>query len=80
MLFLLLVGLFIPMNWGAPQGAALVVRNSVSIVPNVAGEVIDVAVRANTPIKSGDTLFRIDPVRTESQVNALKGGIRGTCT
>ena len=27
---LLLVGLFIPMGWGAPQGSAVVVRNSVA--------------------------------------------------
>ena len=62
MLLLLLVGLFIPMGWGAPQGPALVVRNSVAIVPDVAGEVIDVPVAANTPLKAGDVLFRIDPV------------------
>ena len=61
-LLLLNLGLFIPMGWGAPQGPALVVRNSVSIVPSVAGEVIDVPVEANTPLKAGDVLFRIDPV------------------
>ncbi len=54
-------GLFIPMGWGAPQGAALVVRNSVQIVPNVAGEVTDVPVEPNKPLKSGDVLFKIDP-------------------
>jgi hypothetical protein len=37
-LLLLNLGLFIPMGWGAPQGPVLVVRNAVSIVPNVAGE------------------------------------------
>ena len=35
-LLLLLIGLFIPMGWGAPQGSAVVVRNSVAIVPDVA--------------------------------------------
>lgn len=60
-LVLLNVGLFIPMSWGAPQGSAIVVRNSVSIVPDVAGEVIDVPVEANVPVKAGDVLFRIDP-------------------
>ena len=45
----LLIGLFIPMNWGAPQGDALVVRNSVQIVPDVAGEVIDVGVPRTRP-------------------------------
>ncbi len=69
---LLLIGLFIPMGWGAPQGPALVVRNSVAIVPNVAGEVIDVPVIANTPLKAGDVLFRIDPVPYQAKLDALK--------
>ena len=34
---LLMIGLFVPMGWGAPTGSALVVRNSVPIVPDVAG-------------------------------------------
>ena len=61
MLLLLNLGLFIPMGWGAPQGPALVVRNAVSIVPDVAGEVTEVPVAANTPLKAGDVLFTIDP-------------------
>lgn len=69
---LLLVGLFIPMGWGAPQGSVLVVRNSVAIVPDVAGEVIDVPVQANQPLKLGDILFRIDPVPFQAQVDAIQ--------
>lgn len=68
----LLVGLFIPMGWGAPSGPALVARHSVQIVPDVAGEVIDVPVTANMPIKANDVLFRIDPVPFETQVKALQ--------
>lgn len=64
-------GLFIPMNWGAPQGPTLVTRHSVAIVPDVAGEVIEVPVEANTPLKAGDVLFRIDPVPYEAQMRAL---------
>jgi RND family efflux transporter MFP subunit len=75
-LLLLNFGLFIPMGWGAPQGPALVVRNSVSIVPNVAGEVIEVPVEPNTPLKAGDILFRIDPTPYESQANALEAQLR----
>ena len=71
-LLILTLALFIPMQWGAPQGPALVVRNSVSIVPDVAGEVVDVPVAANTPLKAGDVLFRIDPVPYESQLRALQ--------
>ncbi|MBX9827410.1 MAG: efflux RND transporter periplasmic adaptor subunit [Xanthobacteraceae bacterium] len=73
---LLLFGLFIPMGWGAPQGSAVVLRNSVSIVPDVAGEVLDVPVEANKPLKAGDVLFRIDPAPYESQVNALAAQLR----
>jgi RND family efflux transporter MFP subunit len=73
---LLLVGLFIPMGWGAPQGPVLVVRNSVAIVPDVAGEVIEVPVVANTPLKAGDVLFRIDPVPYQSQVDALEAQLK----
>jgi RND family efflux transporter MFP subunit len=75
-LLLLLVGLFIPMSWGAPSGPLAVVRNSVQIVPSVAGEVIDVAAVANTPVKVGDVLFRIDPVPYEAALKALDAQLK----
>ncbi|MDI3560106.1 HlyD family secretion protein [Bradyrhizobium sp. Arg816] len=68
---IVLICLFIPMGWGAPQGSALVVRNAVSIVPDVAGEVTDVPVVANVPLKSGDVLFKIDPTPYAAQVKAI---------
>jgi RND family efflux transporter MFP subunit len=71
-LLLLGFGLFIPMGWGAPQGPALVVRNAVSIVPDVAGEVIEVPVQPNAALKAGDLLFRIDPVPYQAQVKAIE--------
>ena len=73
---LLLIGLFIPMGWGAPQGSAVVVRNSVAIVPDVAGEVIGVPVAANVPLKANDVLFRIDPVPYEAQVKAIEAQLK----
>ena len=76
----LLVGLFIPMGWGAPQGSAVVVRNSVAIVPDVAGEVIDVPVAANEPLKAGDVLFRIDPVPFDAQVKAIAAQLKLSTT
>jgi RND family efflux transporter MFP subunit len=69
---LLFVILFIPMNWGAPSGPILVIRQAVAIVPNVAGEVIDVPVEANKPLKAGDVLFRIDPAPYEAQVRQIE--------
>jgi RND family efflux transporter MFP subunit len=71
-LLLLLVGLFVPMGWGAPSGAALIGRQSVAIVPDVSGEVIEVPVQPNVPIKAGDVLFRLDPTPFEAQVSALE--------
>jgi multidrug resistance efflux pump len=71
-----LFGLLVPMGWGAPQGSAVVVRNSVAIVPDVAGEVLDVPVAANTPLKAGDVLFRIDPVPYDAQVRAIEAQLK----
>ncbi len=72
----LLVGLFVPMGWGAPSGPAMVIRYSVPIVSDVAGEVVEVPVEANKPIKAGDVLFRIDPVPFKSQVDALTAQLK----
>jgi multidrug resistance efflux pump len=70
-LVLLMFGLLVPMGWGAPQGNALVVRNAISIVPDVAGEVTDVPVVANAPLKAGDVLFKIDPTPYAAQVRTI---------
>ena len=75
-LLLLNLGLFIPMGWGAPQGPTVVVRNAVSIVPDVAGEVTDVPVAANAPLKAGDILFRIDPAPYAAQVKAIEAQLK----
>lgn len=75
-LLILTVGLFIPMGWGAPSGPVLVGRHSVQIVPDVAGEVIDVPVQPNVPLKAGDVLFRIDPTTYQSQVDTLSAQLK----
>src|SRR5262249_9138028 len=75
-LVILMVGLFIPMGWGAPSGKALVIRQSVAIVPDVAGEVIDVPVLANAPLKANDVLFRIDPTTYQAKVETLTAQLK----
>jgi multidrug resistance efflux pump len=75
-LLVLLVGLFIPMGWGAPAGAAIIGRQSVQIVPNVAGEVTEVPVAPNTPLKAGDVLFKIDPTPYQAQLGALEAQLK----
>jgi multidrug resistance efflux pump len=73
---ILLAGLFIPMGWGAPQGSVLVIRPSVQIVPNVAGEVIDVPVAPNEPLKASDVLFRIDPIPFQAKVDQIDAQLK----
>jgi RND family efflux transporter MFP subunit len=58
----------------------MVVRNSVAIVPDVAGEVAEVPVAANTPLKAGDVLFRIDPVPYDAQVKAIEAQLKLSAT
>src|SRR5882724_2443763 len=79
-LLLTLFGLLIPMNWGAPQGSAIVVRNAVAIVPDVAGEVTEVPITANTPLKAGDVLFRIDPTPYQAQVKTIEAQLKLSST
>ncbi len=75
-LLILTVGLFIPMGWGAPSGPVLLGRHSVQIVPDVAGEVIDVPVQPNVPLRAGDVLFRIDPTTYQAQVDTLSAQLK----
>lgn len=63
--------LLLPMAWQSPQGPAIVLRNTVEIAPSVVGEVIDVPVQPNTPLKAGDILFRIDPTPYQATVKSL---------
>ena len=73
---LLLVALFIPMQWGAPAGVARVLTYSVAIVPNVAGEVIEVPVQMDKPMKKGDVLFKIDPVPYQAALDGLNAQLK----
>lgn len=72
----LLIGLFIPMQFWAPSGPLIVGQYSVQIVPNVQGEVIEVAVEPNQSVSKGDVLFRIDPIPYESKVDSLKAQLK----
>jgi len=67
----LTVALFIPLQFYAPGGSVLAASYSVQIVPNVAGQVIEVPVEANVPLEKGDVLFRIDPTPYQAEVDDL---------
>jgi RND family efflux transporter MFP subunit len=68
----LVIGFFIPMQWGAPGGTVTAMTYSVSITPNVSGEVVEVPVKANVPLKAGDVLFKIDPVQFQAALDTLR--------
>ncbi len=73
---LLLVGLFIPMQWGAPAGKGSVLTYSVAIVPNVVGQVTEVPVVSHAPLKKGDILFQIDPTPYQAALDGLNAQLR----
>jgi multidrug efflux pump subunit AcrA (membrane-fusion protein) len=66
------VALIIPMQFYAPGGTVLAGQYGVQIVPNVGGEVIEVPVQANLPLREGDVLFKIDPTPYQAAVDDLK--------
>ncbi|MEA1889176.1 MAG: efflux RND transporter periplasmic adaptor subunit [Pseudomonadota bacterium] len=70
MLFLTVV-LFIPMQFYAPAGAVINGQYSVQIAPNVAGQVIEVPVEPNVPLRKGDILFRIESRPFQAAVDDL---------
>jgi len=66
----LLGALLLGMNYNHPfTSQARFYFHTTPIVPAVSGTVIDVPVKANSPLKAGDVLFQIDP---EPFKNALK--------
>ena len=73
---MLLVVLFIPMQWGAPSGAVNVYRMVVEIVPNVSGEVVEVNAQGSMPISKGDVLFRLDPQPFQIEVERLLAAVK----
>ena len=75
-MFLLLVILFMPMQWGAPGGTTTTFQYVVEIVPNVTGQVTEVPVKPLQPLKKGDVLFRIEPRPFQASVDKLKASIK----
>jgi len=69
---LLMVLIFLPMQFSAPSGPAIAGKHTVQIVPNVAGLVTEVSVEAYTPLVKGDVLFKIDPRPYKAAVANVK--------
>ena len=56
----------------APAGRLGTIQNVIQIVPQVAGQVVEVPVKPNTPVRRGDVLFRIEPRPYQYQVDKLE--------
>src|SRR5450432_3997055 len=66
------------MNIVAPSSSDVRAMNYViPISPRVTGEVTEVPIEPNRPIKKGDVLFKIDPVPFEASVTAAEATLRG---
>jgi multidrug resistance efflux pump len=74
-MLLLLVALFIPMQFWAPSGYIRIIQPTVQIVPNVAGEVIKVVVQPNKKVHKDDILFQIDPIPYKAITDRLKADL-----
>src|SRR6202021_3223416 len=47
----------------------------VEVTPNVTGQVIDIPVKPNALVKTGDVLFQIDPLPYQFKVTQLKASL-----
>lgn len=73
-----LVGLFIAalfagaLNYLAPTGRVVVISRVVEVTPNVSGQINEISVKANAPVKAGTVLFTIDPAPYDAQVRIIE--------
>src|SRR4030095_12112574 len=66
------------MNIVAPSSHDVRAMNyTIPIVPRVSGQVTEVPIEPNRPIKKGDVLFKIDPVPFEAAVKAAEATLLG---
>src|SRR5712675_1536797 len=68
-----LMVLFLLLNIAAPATNDVRAMNYViPIVPRITGQVTEVPIEPNRPIKKGDVLFKLDPVPFEAAVKAAE--------
>lgn len=73
---ILVGGLIFLMNYNHPHSrTAMRAFISTPIIPNVKGVVIEVPAKANTPLKKGDVLFKIDPEPFQAIVDQKKAAV-----
>src|SRR5436853_4827460 len=73
-----MMALFLLLNIAAPATDDVRAMNYViPVVPRITGQVTEVPIEPNRPIKKGDVLFKIDPVPFEAAVKAAEATLRG---
>ena len=73
-----MMALFLLLNISAPATDDVRAMNYViPIVPRITGQVTEVPIQPNRPIKKGDVLFKIDPIPFEAAVKAAEATLRG---
>ena len=60
-----------------PSGSFVVGSRVVEVAPNVSGEVVEIPIKVNVPVKAGAVLFRIDPVPFQYKVDQLEASLAG---
>ena len=73
---ILLIALFIPMQWGAPTGVVNMYQEVVQITPEVSGDVIEVSVKALSPVARDEVLFRINPKPYEYKIDGVEAKLK----
>src|SRR3954453_19374895 len=62
-------------NYLTPSGSFTVVARVAEVTPNVSGQVIELPVKANQPVKAGTMLFRIEPAPFQYKVQNLQASL-----
>jgi multidrug resistance efflux pump len=62
-------------NHLTPSGQFVVVSRVVEVTPNVSGQVIEIPVQPNVPVKAGAVLFQIDPKPFQFKVAQLEASL-----
>ncbi|MBR0784126.1 HlyD family secretion protein [Bradyrhizobium iriomotense] len=62
-------------NYLTPSGSFVVISRVLEVTPNVSGQVIEIPIKTNEPVKSGAVLFRIDPAPYQYKVNQLEASL-----
>lgn len=73
---LLLIVLFLPLQFYAPSGTVLVFQPTVQIVPPVDGLVTEVAVGPNQRVEKGEVLYRLETVKYQALVDRLEADLK----